>query len=701
MSERSSALALARHPDEEARYRAVLRLDGAVAAELAELLSRLSDPSWRVRTAAVERLGAIADPAAALPRLIDLLDGAETIAGRAAAEAALASLGSAALPALLIRLASAAGERRLSAIAAVAAIGSRRAVPALVACLADPDPALRSAAAEGLGKVGGAEAVGALLAALDSDDPILRATSLDALGALRISPAAARVEALLADAPLRPGGYRALAASDEPAALPLLGRGLAEPGRSARLAALAAIGAQRTRRTAAELAPLAAEVRVVAASDAAVAGGCVAALAADEPLVVEGALLVLGWIGELTHAPAVARRAVDDRFRPLVELALEALPAGAGLIEVLGKVLPELPPVARVATYAALARAGQASALQALLERAADPDPLVQAETLAALGRLGEPAGAPVLGGLLTDQAPTVAGLAADALLAIGLRSEEGRRAVLLECRARAAAGGSAALYRVLGGCGEGEDLRLVRTGLHAGAVERRMAAATALATLGRRGLLRGEHLPELIAAVSDPDWPVRVAAARAFSELAEANFGARFGDPATGEHPLCDLAMGALLGALVDPEAAVRAAAIDALGACGREEHGPAMAALAGDTGAPALVVVAALRALARLGPPDPVLLRRALGHPDAEVAKAVVASTAGVAGEDGSALLRSALGSSRWDVRLAVAQAAAARADPSLLDDLARGAAADPDPLVARTLADAALALANWRGR
>jgi len=701
MNQASSALSLARHPDEETRYRAVLRLDAGVEEELDELLARLSDPSWRVRTAAVERIGALAEPARASPRLIDLLDGAETIAGRAAAEAALASLGPAALPALLIRLASSSGERRLAAVSAVGAIGSRRAVPALVACLADPDPALRAAAAEVLGKVGGAEAVGALLASLDSDDVTLRATGLDALGALRVSPPAARVAALLADPVLRPGAYRALAASEEPAALPLLARGLMEQGRTARLAALAAVGSQRNRRSAEELAVLAGEVRRLSRGDVAVADRCVEALGSGEPMVAEGALLVLGWIGDLTHAQAVARQAVDDRLRPLVEHALEALPAGAGLVEVLGKVLPELPPVARVSTFAALARAGQASALQALQERVADPDPQVQAEAIAALGRLGDPASAPVLGGLLTDEAPAVAGLAADAMLAIGLRSEAGRRAVLLDCRARAAAGGSGALHRVLGGCGEAEDLWLVRLGLHAGSVQRRASAAAALATLGQRGLLRGEHLPELIAALGDEAWPVRVAAARAFTALAEANFDARLGDPAIGEHPLCDQAMDALRGALGDREPAVRGAAVEALGACGRQEHGPAVAALAGDNAAPALVVVEALRALAKLGPPDPALLERALGHADPEVAKAVVAAAGRVPGEPGRALLRRSLASDRWDVRLAVATAVAGRGDAGLLEDTARAAAADPDPLVARALADAALALAGNPGR
>jgi HEAT repeat protein len=140
-----------------------------------------------------------------------------------------------------------------------------------------------------------------------------------------------------------------------------------------------------------------------------------------------------------------------------------------------------------------------------------------------------------------------------------------------------------------------------------------------------------------------------------------------------------------------------VRAAAIEALGACGRSEHQPAIAALAADGSAPALVVVEALRALARLGPPDPELLRGALAHPDPEVAKAVVAAAVQVPGEAGRGLLRAALGNGRWDVRLAVAHAIGARGDAALRDDAARAAAADPDPLVARALADAALALAG----
>jgi HEAT repeat protein len=307
MTSPGTPLSNARHPDEETRYRAVLQLDASVAAERTELLARLSDPSWRVRTAAVERFASLSDPGTVLPALIDLLDGAETISGRVAAEAALANLGGAALPALLARLASTTGERRLSAVAAIGAIGSRQAVPALVACLADPDQALRAAAAETLGKLGGSEAIGALCAALDSDDRTLRATALDALGTLRVAPPLAQLTALMTDPVLRPAAYRALAASDDPAALRMLAGGLAEGGRSARLAALASTGAQRARRPAEALAPLVTEARRIASQDPSVAESCVAALRSGEPQVAEGALLVLGWIGEVTHAPAVAR----------------------------------------------------------------------------------------------------------------------------------------------------------------------------------------------------------------------------------------------------------------------------------------------------------------------------------------------------------------------------------------------------------
>ena len=76
---------------------------------------------------------------------------------------------------------------------------------------------------------------------------------------------------------------------------------------------------------------------------------------------------------------------------------------------------------------------------------ASDADPQVQAEAIAALGRLGDPRAVAPLAGLLEDGLAAVAGVAASALTRIAQRSPEGRTAVLLECRARAAAAPSAA----------------------------------------------------------------------------------------------------------------------------------------------------------------------------------------------------------------------------------------------------------------
>lgn len=690
-------LTRARHPDEETRYQAVLDLDGAAPAELDELLARLDDESWRVRRAAVERLAAVAAPTAVVPRLVQALTAAGSVGGRAAAGEALVRLGGLALPALVERLGTGDTDAVLAVVAVVGDLGDRRAVPPLAARLADPDANVRAASAEALGKLGGPESAAVLQAALDSDDPTLQGASLDALAALRVAPPVWRLTRLMGDRALRPAAYRLLGSSDEPAALEVLAGGLSERARSTREAALGAIGQQRARRGAGALAPLAALARVAAGQDPSVAEASLAALGSEEPFVAAGALSVLAWVGDARHAAALARLADDDRHRALVEEALDALPRGTETLAALAQVLPELSALARITVHGALAGAGQAEALQALVYGADDPDPQVQAEAIAALGRLGDPRAVGALGGLLGDDLPGLSGVAASALTRIAHRSPEGRSAVLLECRVRAASSPSAAIYRILGAAGEGEDLRLVRQGLCGGAVVRRMAAAGAVAAIGQRGLLRGEHVPELIAALSDPAWAVRASAARAFEALAEANADRRLGDPADGEHPLCAQALGALGQALRDEEPAVRAAAVDALGACGKPEHLERLHAVGADPAAPAQVVVAALHALARFGAPPVDLVERGLAHQDPEVVKAAVAAAANLPGEPGRRLLAAAAGSPQWDVRHAAARAMAGRGEVALRELALRLAAGEPDPLVARAFEEAARALAG----
>jgi HEAT repeat protein len=233
---------------------------------------------------------------------------------------------------------------------------------------------------------------------------------------------------------------------------------------------------------------------------------------------------------------------------------------------------------------------------------------------------------------------------------------------------------------------GSEADVGFVSAGLAAPGAPERVAAAGALAALAQRGVLRGAG-PALAAALSDPAWTVRAAAARAIAELARA--------PGASALRTCDEEAEALVRVLHDPEPAVRAAAAEGLGACGRPRDAERLAALVEDPEAAPVVVLAALHALGAVGPIPVSVLAGALSHDDPEVVKEAVLAAAHVPGAEGLRLLRAAAASPRWDVRRAAARAFAERGDPALRGDAARLAASDPDPLVARAFGDTARAL------
>lgn len=687
--------AQARSADEETRYQAVAGLDPADPGDRAVLLEGLADPSWRVRAAVADRIARTPDLEAVIPALVEEMVGGPNVGAREAAASALARIGGPAVPALVGRLEASDPELRLAAVSVLGVIGDRRAVPPLAARLADGDPNVRASAAEALGRVGGGEAAAALRAALDSDDPTLRLTALDALAGLRVWVSRSTMERLLADRGTRRAAYRLMGVCDEPEVLELIARGLREATRSVREAALGALGGQRTRRSIGELEPLLREAREAAEREPALVDAWATALAAKDLLVAVGALTAVGATGGGRHAAAMLRLAEDDRFRSIVEEAIEALPPDPALRGALAEALPGLGQLSRLTALGALARLGSPAAFESIVREASDPESYVQAEAVAALGRLRDDRGVVPLAGLLGDDAPAVASLASGALVRVARSGEAGLAAVLQALRDRAGASSSAAVYRTLGAVGEVADLEVLGRGLRAEPSAHRSAAAAAIGALGRRRLLGAREVAQLAVALSDPSWQVRAAAARAIGDVARGTSSIAVGTTAEGGGPLRAETALALQGALRDPEPAVRAAAVDALGAGGRAEDAPAVATLAGDPSSPPAVVVAALRALGVLGATTIEVVRRAASHPDPEVVKEAVLSAARIPGDQGARILREAAGSPRWDVRQAAARAMAERGDRALGAEAARLAACDPDPLVARAFADAARSL------
>jgi HEAT repeat protein len=689
-SDSAARRARALHPDEETRYRAVAGLDPAQAEDRAVLVGRLGDPSWRVRSAAAEAV-ARAPGAAPLDDLVRVLASGPGVGAREAAAAALARVGSRAVPPLVERLAAVDDpDLRQAAAAVLGAIGDRRAVPSLAARLADADPNVRAAAADALGKIGGAEAIAALRAAVDSDDPTLRLSAIEALVQLGAPLPVERVEALLADRPLRRALYRMLGASDDPRAVGIVARGAAGPSRPGRDAALGALGHQRAHRDPEELAAALAQLRGEAERDPGLADAWAAALGAEEPLVAVGALTALAAAGAARHAGRIAKLAEDERYRALVEEALERLPQGAEVRTALADALPGLGQLARITALASLARLGSPAALESVIREASDDGSYVQGDAIAALGRLRDARAIPPLAGLLGDDDPRTAGAAASALVRIGQAGPAEREAVLAAVRDRAEASPSVALYRAVGALGGAEDADRALAGLGAAGVAERAAAAAACRALAQRRVLPERGVPAIVAALSDAAGTVRAAAARALAEVARVRPRESEPDPA-----LRAVATRALVAGLRDLEPPVRAAAAEALGACGDPEHAPAVAALVEGPDPAPPVVVAALHALVAMGRVAPATIAGAVRHADAEVVKEAVLCAARVAGEEGARILRDAAASPRWDVRRAAAAAMTERGDPALRPDAERLAAGDPDPLVARAFAEAARAL------
>ncbi|MFN7135216.1 MAG: HEAT repeat domain-containing protein, partial [Myxococcales bacterium] len=167
--------------DEQARVAATQQLAARGAAGIPELVGMLTDPSWVVRRAVVEALGASGD--AAVGPLCEVLRTRRDHEARiaAAVDALVASRGEVDGPVLNL-----AADPHAPVVAdAVQILGRRRshaAVPTLIGLTRHPDDNVAVGAIEALGRIGGRAAVEALIEVVSTGNFFRTFPAIDVLG---------------------------------------------------------------------------------------------------------------------------------------------------------------------------------------------------------------------------------------------------------------------------------------------------------------------------------------------------------------------------------------------------------------------------------------------------------------------------------------------------------------------------------------
>jgi len=399
-AEHQSLLAQLAHADDELRRLAVARTSLLPADEAIPLLvERLGDASWRVRKAAVERLGALPERASAVgPLLGAIADGGDAGRRNAALEA-LVACGRLAVPGLVDALASPDVDVRKQAVDVLGTIGDARAEAALERSLGDADANVRAAAADALAALGGGVRTAALQAhAADDPEPLVRLAALRSLVRLEAPVPFATIESALADPTLAAAAYAALGQCGEPAAQGAILKGLVARRASLRDAASRAATCGVARAAAGEAEALAERVREFAAAHGQIAEE------ASERLLAASAQERLERIqfAALLRAPETARALIQAGTDATVAAAARAALArlGPALTRALGDAWPQLSAVERAFACSALAGPHAAGTAEAML-RTALLD--ASAEVRAAAARaIAECASAPVLGALFS-----------------------------------------------------------------------------------------------------------------------------------------------------------------------------------------------------------------------------------------------------------------------------------------------------------
>lgn len=379
---------------------------------------------------------------------------------------------------------------RSHACRALGSVGDRRAVTALIERLRDADPDVRSDAVAALGRLGDASATGALIESLRLDpDGEVKVATVEALG--RIGGNAA-VTVLLDIAARRPDDFGYVA-------------DVWDPWWDMQLKAVEALG----------------RLRVVAA-----VAVLTALLDDDDGQDIESELLTalarIGAAGEPVLLTRLTQGAPRQRRRAAHALRLVDTPTA---VSALGRAMMDPAPEVRAAAAQALAEAGAARYLPAILLLFRDQDAEVRNTAVRAADRLSGMAGdtglpAPELTRLIRDDDPRVRAIALTTLARGTPDLDEPTIETLVagalgDPQTEAAAAACRLLGQVQNAAGVTALIRVVTD--EARAVQVRCAAATAL---GRAGLWNDSVASTLTAACVAAQAPLRLAALDALMAL-------------------------------------------------------------------------------------------------------------------------------------------------------------------------------------
>jgi HEAT repeat protein len=403
--------------DERSRIEHIDRLVALGSSGIHELLAAMSDPSWTVRRAAVAALIALGDDAIgplcawlgqrrtsenAIAAAVDALSGSIG----AGADRAVIGLLDHAAPSVIADAAQILGRRRAAS-----------AVPAIARLIDHRDDNVAVAAIEALGAIGGSAAVEPLIAVVSRHNFFRTFAAVQVLSRTGDPRAVAPLVALLGD-----DTYRLEAA-----------RALGRTGSALAIAPLASLlpgsrGDALVRLVAVALADLVARAEWSGAADRVIAelrqviapwlDRFVGALRVTDPVERAAIVSLLGWIGDATALPALARL-LDDCA--MVEIATEALQRISRAHDAaMREALRASEPAARVAVLPVVSHRRTAPDVRALLD---DDDAEVRARACDALARIGDTAAVPAMFAMLGDPSPRVSHAAAAAIQSLGTAS--------------------------------------------------------------------------------------------------------------------------------------------------------------------------------------------------------------------------------------------------------------------------------------